>query len=54
MLPYTVLLPLQVYEVLQYHKSPRYKDLLPVLGSQSMAMTLMLPFFFCPFHRCMK
>lgn len=26
----------QVYEVLQYHKSPRYADLLPVLGSQSM------------------
>jgi hypothetical protein len=29
----------QVYEVLQYHKSPRYKDLLPVLGSQSMVMS---------------
>jgi hypothetical protein len=28
-----------VYEVLQYHKSPRYKDLLPVLGSQSMVMS---------------
>ncbi|WIA29722.1 hypothetical protein OEZ86_012202 [Tetradesmus obliquus] len=29
----------EVYEVLQYHKSPRYKDLLPVLGSQSMVMS---------------
>lgn len=28
-----------MYEVLQYHKSPRYKDLLPVLGSQSMVMS---------------
>eukprot|EP00878_Enallax_costatus_P044862 GHUV01053631.1.p1 GENE.GHUV01053631.1~~GHUV01053631.1.p1 ORF type:complete len:226 (+),score=26.62 GHUV01053631.1:787-1464(+) len=26
----------EVYEVLQYHKSPRYADLLPVLGTQSM------------------
>lgn len=29
----------QVYEVLQYHKSPRYLDLLPVLGPQSMVMS---------------
>eukprot|EP00775_Hariotina_reticulata_P011446 gene11446-11592_t len=29
----------QVYEVLQYHKSPRYQDLLPLLGSQSMVLT---------------
>ncbi|WIA09641.1 hypothetical protein OEZ85_009029 [Tetradesmus obliquus] len=29
----------EVYEVLQYHKSPRYKDLLPILGSQSMVMS---------------
>jgi cytochrome P450 len=29
----------QVYEVFQYHKSPRYQDLLPLLGSQSMVLT---------------
>jgi len=29
----------EVYELKQYHKSPRYKDLLPILGSQSLVIT---------------
>lgn len=31
--------PVQVYEVRQYPKSPRYKDLLPIVGPQSMLLT---------------
>lgn len=29
----------QVYEVRNYHKSPRYQDLLPLLGAQSMVLS---------------
>lgn len=29
----------QVYEIKQYPKSPRYMDLLPIVGSQSMLLT---------------
>jgi cytochrome P450 len=29
----------QVYEVRQYPKSPRYMDLLPIVGPQSMLLT---------------